>query len=110
MSLLGVGAMLSAQQETRMASNFRTAIAAFYAAETGIEQAVINHRNDTITTTLSDSTGSTQYNTTVSEASGRYTVQSEGVHNHSGARYTIHAILSGTPGATPQIEQWSNRE
>ena len=52
MSLLGVGAMLSAQQETRMASNFRTAIAAFYAAETGIEQAVINHRNDTITTTL----------------------------------------------------------
>lgn len=110
MSLLGLGAMLAAQQETRMAANLRTGIAAFHAAEAGIEQALLNHRNNTITSPLSGSMESSQYNTTVNETSGLYTVRSEGSHNHSGAHYTIQATFSGAAGTSPRLEQWNSHE
>ncbi len=110
MSLLGLGAMQSAQLEEKMASNFRYGVDAFHAAEAGLQQAIENHTNNQIAATISGSAGDGDFSASITESSGIYTVVSEGTHSPSGARQQLTMALSGAVGATPTINSWSHDE
>lgn len=110
MSMLGLGAMEAALLEEKMSSNFRFATEAFYAAEAGAQQAILNHRHNQLSATFSGSLGQSQFTTSVTSDAGEYTVESEGVHPPSGARHSVTLLLSGPLGTVPTIDRWSDHE
>ncbi|MBT3196396.1 MAG: hypothetical protein HN344_01630 [Gammaproteobacteria bacterium] len=110
MSMLGLGAMEAALLEEKMASNFRFSTAAQYAAEAGLQQALNNHQNRQLATSFGGVLGESQFSTTVSRSGATYTVQSVGLHPHSGSRRTLTMQLSGATGAAPTIESWFDHE
>ncbi len=110
MSLLGLGAMQAAQLEEKMASNFRYGSVAFHAAEAGVGQAISNHANNQVATSITGTLGQSRYSATVTLSDGLYSVTSEGIHPESGARQEITAQLSGPLGSPPSIEGWSHND
>ena len=110
MSLLGLGAMQGALLEEKMASNYRFSQLAFHAAESGLQQAITNHANNQISSPLSGSVGQSDYSVTIVESADLYTVTSQATHSASGAQQQLTLQLSGAPGATPTLEQWSADE
>lgn len=93
-----------------MASNFRYGVAAFHAAEAGLEQAIENHANNQITATISGTVGDGEFSASITESSGIYTVVSDGTHSPSGAQQQLTIVLSGVVGSTPTIDSWINDE
>ncbi len=110
MSMLGLGAMQSAQLEEKMASNFRYGVAAFHAAEAGLQQAIENHANNQVVATISGTVGDGEFSASVTESSSIYTVISDGAHSSSGARQQLTMVLSGAVGSNPTVNSWSHDE
>ncbi len=110
MSLLGLGAMQAAQLEEKMASNFRYGVAAFYAAEAGLQQAIVNHTNNQISSSITGTLEQSSFSASVTESAGIYTISSEGSHSNSGSRQQLTMVLSGAAGAAPTIDSWSQDE
>ena len=110
MSLLGLGAMQSAQLEEKMASNFRYGVAAFHAAEAGLEQAINNHANNQVSSEIAGTLGQSSFTALVTESNGIHTIVSEGVHSASGSRQQLTVLLSGAVGSDPILNSWGHNE
>jgi Tfp pilus assembly protein PilX len=110
MSFMGLAAMQSAGLGEKMAANYRYGVTAFHAAEAGIELAIKNHTNNSISTSISGELGQSSYNATIIDSAGVYTVTSNGAHSNSGAKREIVATLSGAVGSKPTIVNWISSE